>query len=210
MNQRDFLLPVPANPPDAGTAYYVEFGADWIPSILWALDNLRDETIWLSPPSDIIPQIDELIARFQNPLIVGTQIFPAQVTHFHFNSVVDHGNPIAFAVVANDEFGGKWRQNTAALDDEFHFVVPLKAGNCAVVVRANTTTTCGIMTFTTDEGNTCTIDLYSAALVHDNVLSATLTIVAEGNHQINVKMHTKNALATSYICQLTTIQFNHF
>lgn len=202
MNLPDFQIPVPANPPDAGTVIYVGFNQEWIPALLGVVEILRDENVWLTPPSDIVPQVDELIGRLQDTVIVSPQIFPSENWHFHSESAVLHGNALAWTADNAQMLGGFFSQSAAALDDEFQFNMALKAGIHKMTFFVRTGAGSGIITLTTDEGHSYTIDLYAAATANNVHKTVNVTIDADGNHTFNCKMHTKNASSAGYNCNL--------
>ena len=62
----------------------------------------------------------------------------------------------------------------------------------------------GIITIYVDGTSQGTIDLYAAALTYDQVKSLAINILSDGVHTLNLKVTGKNALATEFICLLTS------
>jgi len=198
VNLPNAQLDVPANPPDAGTIIAIQFSKDWIPALLTALDYLRQPEFFLSPPSDIDQQIDELNDRIQNFVIISPQLFDKENLYLPFFAGMQHGNAQGYFAVIGQYFGGIWSQNPPALDDEFNILVLLPTASSFVTVFGTKTASSGILTITTDEGHSYTQDFYSAANVLNVRFNFVFPVSAPGMHNINFKVHTKNASSSGY------------
>lgn len=198
MNLPDFQLPVPANPPDAGTVIAVQFGQDWIPALLTVLELMRSENFFLSAPSDIQEQIDELNDRLQNPVIISPQVYPAEIWHPHNLSGVVVGGALTAVINTGEMFNGHYAQATPARLDETGFWASLDSGNYHLQWFGLKQASNGIVTVTTDEGSTTTIDLYAATTQLNQFMQVTIAVTTPGNHWISLKMNTKNASSTGY------------
>jgi len=208
VNLPNFQLPVPANPPDAGTVIGVLFGQDWIPAILTVLEILRDENVWLSPPSDIIPQIDELMDRMANPVIIQPQLYPPELTVFQADFFYIHGSNPVWNADSTMYLGGFWTQNPAVIDDEWSINVLCGRSQLDLSIYTLKNNLSGIITITTDEGRSKTVDLYSAAAVKNSHQFVNFVIDTVGNHSINFKMHTKNASSAGYAFAISLITYH--
>ena len=207
MNQQDFLLPVPANPPDAGSMIAVQFGADWIPVILSALELLRFEELWLSPPADIIPQIDELINRMQNTMIISPQVYPKFQLHFHKFSRKLLGSAIALSNNAVWDFSSIWWQFPPALNDRFEFDMMLEAGTYEVTCHGQKGSQQGIVKLTNNDGYITLHDLYNPTTVNNAAVAANMTVVTTGNHLITGEVASRNVSSTNYYAPVTAFGF---
>jgi len=203
VNQVDFQLPVPTNPPDAGSIIGVIFGADWIPIILSALELLRFEELWLSPPTDIIPQIDELMERIANPVIIQPQAYPRQITHFHKFSLVSMGSAIVGQISSAYEFSTAWYQSAHAVGDRFEFWVNVDAGSYDFSFLGTKSVSAPILTILIDGAAITSIDLYAASPAFNSVVTVTLTFATAGNHKIEGLVSGKNTLANDYFVVCT-------
>ena len=208
MNLPDFQLPVPTNPPDAGSIIGVIFGADWIPIILSALELLRFEELWLSPPTDLIPQIDELMERIANPVIIQPQIYPERILHFHKFSEVVTGNGLILVNSTLFDFASAWMQSAAAQYDQFKFKVFLQAGSWVMSFYGSKSNVSPILTVLTDESETFTLDLYNASLLQNQKVSSILTVHSSGNHWIFVQAATRHTSSTGWNVVLTSVGFD--
>lgn len=207
MNLPDFQMPVPANPPDAGTLIAVQFGQDWIPALLTVLDVLREPEFWLSPPSDIQEQIDELNDRLQNLLIIQPQVFQNEVIHFHRLSKVIFGQPLTTVIDTATMFNFRSTQSPASINDHFRFDAILSARTYNVIVIARTQSAAGIITMTTGEGEVSTFDLYSAVTTSNVEKTSSLVVHNDGILTFDCVMGTKNISSTGYACPITAIMF---
>ncbi len=62
------VLIVPTNPPNEGDFIFVGFNIEWIPIVLYALQLVNNDYVWIDPPDDITEQVQELIFLIQNSL----------------------------------------------------------------------------------------------------------------------------------------------
>jgi len=200
VNLPDFQLPVPANPPDAGTIIAVQFGQDWIPALLTVLEVMRSENFFVSAPSDIQEQIDELNDRLQNTMIIQPQTYPVSGFHFHCNSQVIAGSAIGYFLLTSNEFNGNWAQTSAVIDNAWRFHMSLAAGTYTVTVRGQKFLGAGKMELSVDGGNSCLIDMYNATTLSDQIMTATLVIDTDGEHVFDAIIHGKNTSSTGYGC----------
>lgn len=198
MNLPDFQLPVPTNPPDAGSIIGVIFGADWIPVILSALELLRFEELWISPPADLIPQIDELMSRIQNPVIIQPQTYPKFWLHFHKFSLEILGSAVALSSASTLDFASAWFQPDHQQYDQFRFYAPLAAGNHTFSFHGTKSSLAPIISIFCDGNNLGTIDLYASPTQFNATASVTINIPTDGNHQFDIKALSRNALSTDY------------
>jgi len=198
VNREDFLLPVPSNPPDAGSIIAVQFGADWIPVLLSALELLRFEELWLSPPTDLIPQIDELMGRIANKMIISPQLYPNFITHFHKFSTKLSGNAITLFNSNVFDFATTWWQTPSAQFDTFSFPVFLGAGAYTLSYLGQKSVASPKLDISTDESEVLQLDLYNATTLQNQTVSGTIAIHADGNHLITVQVIAKNALSTGW------------
>ena len=198
MNLPNAQLDVPANPPDAGTIIAIQFSKDWIPALLTALDYLRQPEFFLSPPSDIDQQIDELNDRIQNFVIISPQLFDFGNVYLPFFADMQHGSAQSYIALIGQYFGGIWLQSPAALDDEFSIAVLLPKASSFVTFFGIKTSSSGILTITTDEGHSYTQDFYSTTNVLNVRINFVFPVSVPGIHSISFKMHTKNASSSGY------------
>lgn len=203
MNLPDFQLPVPANPPDAGTMIAVQFGQDWIPALLTVLEVMRGENFFVSAPSDIQEQIDELNDRLQNTLIITPQLFPIRDIHFHINSLITTGGGMVWTIDAAQAFNGYAVQSPALQFDKTHFYMFLEARTYQFQRFGVIGTGQGIMTVKIGSNSPFTMDCYNATQVKNSRLQQNFTLTQSGVVDVTIEMATKNGASAGYSNSVT-------
>lgn len=204
MNVPEFQLPVPANPPDAGTAYYCEFGQDWLPIVLTGIEALRNEALWLSPPTDLIPQIDELMARIATAVIVAPQIFPIQFKMF-FDEFIGGGSTSLITNLNTSQIYNFFCEAAAAANgDTYVYEFSCKAGNYTLKTLGITQNSCGKLDYYVDGSLVASgQDWYTATTTFNVVKSLSITIPTDGNHELVIIVNGKNASSVGFRARLT-------
>lgn len=198
MNFPDEQFPFPAQPPDEDNLIHVEFNETWIPVLIGVVERLKETELFVSPPSDYIAQIDELIARLGIDVPPLVQVYPRLYEHLHIASDTMAGNAIAWQAIANQIFGGCWHQSPAVQFEAFRLIPLLKNGAHNVNILCAKGATSGILTLTRDGNAIGTIDLYSATTLINQVLVSASFNVIPGEHEILFSVDTKNAASGGY------------
>jgi hypothetical protein len=198
MNLPDFQLPVPANPPDAGTLIAVQFGQDWIPAILTVLEILRDKNYWHSPPSDIIPQVDELMDRIANFMIISPQLNVRRYFVLPIPTTTISGTGMVWSSNVNQATGGFFTMLTAAQNNAWKIKLSFLKGVVTFDILAAKGVNFGILSVSMPNGDTNTFDCYNATPLYNQALAASYTIAADGDYEVTFKVLAKNATSTGY------------
>jgi hypothetical protein len=191
----DFLYPVPADAPADGEQVTVQYGKAWQPLIIDKIDDLQNAALFDSPPADIEQQVQELIDQLMTPAIVSTSK-RAEINHG--NSIVLHGNPVDFIVNTAQQNNGNFRQETAAINDEWTNGFEAHAGSYILRFVCVRGTTSGILDFEVDSISGFSIDFYNATAQNRFVSDNGVYIPTDGYHVIHAKVNGKNASSTSY------------
>ena len=122
-------------------------------------------------------------AYFYDSVIAGTWVDDANTSHFG-----DH----------------VLRNNVAAQNDEIRWKAYLAKGTYVIKAMFRKDTSMGIMTFQIDNVDVGTIDGYAASAQENQTGSITaISVTDSGLKNIDIKMATKNASASTYGCFLT-------
>jgi hypothetical protein len=200
-----FPLPVPSSPPDEGDFFYPAFGVQWLPAIIGKLQELKDPTLWLEPPDDLIPQIDELIARMCQVTDIAGSV-PSGVALFPHMATLINGNPVTVTVVTTQEFNLVGAQTAAAVNDRLGWAFPCQAGDFTVRVNGRTFNSAGKVDWYFDGELVATgQDWYSASTVNNVTKTFTITIPEDGIHTLESLVASKHASSSGYSFQLSSI-----
>lgn len=190
-----FLYPVPADAPADGEQVTVQYGKAWQPLIIDKIDDLQHAALFDSPPVDIEQQVQELIDQLMTPVIVSTSK-RAEINHG--NSIVLHGNPVDFIVNTAQQNNGQFRQEAAAINDEWTNGFEAKAGDYFIRFVCVRGTSSGILDFTVDGAGGGSIDFYNSTAQNRFVSDVGITLDADGYHILHGKVNGKNGSSTSY------------
>lgn len=195
----DFLYPVPSSPPDENRDWIVAFNPLWLPILIDAVDNLLNDDLFVGMPPDASEQVDQLILMLTTPydceVIVSTA---KRSVMLHQDSIVLNGNSIDFILNTAQMFNGHWRQETAALNDEWTNGFDAAAGNYTlrfVVVRGASS---GVMDVYVDGDYIAQIDFYNAGGQNHIVVDLSITLAADGYHVLRGKVVGKSGSSTGY------------
>lgn len=134
-------------------------------------------------------------------------VYPQTAVHFHRDSTVVLGNPIAFTQVTAEMFNGIWLQSAAAQNDETNFYVFLAAGTYTMRFNWRKQTQAGKLTIKIDTVAVLSdFDMYGTAT--DNLIEeVSFTIATDGMHTVETHMYSKNASSSGYVCSLGMFYF---
>ncbi len=109
------------------------------------------------------------------------------------------GNALAWVSDVSQQYGGYFRQNPAAINNELEVLVALTAGQYRFFPRCIKNSSSGIVTYKLDGVNDTTNDRYSAALTYNDYPSgATIDVTDTGLHTLGMKVASKNASSSNY------------
>lgn len=209
MNKRDFLLPVPNLPPDEGDLHRVQFGKQWLPIVLTAMESFLTDVIWDTPPDDIVAQVEELMSELAIDVPPLTQVYERNFFFHPSEFLIAVGNPQTLAVDTSQVTNFLAYQDTAGATDYMSVHFNAQAGTYDLVVLAKKQNNAGKIRVQLDGVTTILdADLYSASVVRNVALTASFSISDEGEHSLVVKVNGKNASSSSYYLPISYISMH--
>jgi hypothetical protein len=162
--------------------------------------------------SDLIPiqQENGITGRItRGNLLAGASVeqeYPQEFTHFHDQSIVVAGNPIAITVSSSYAYGMAAFQNTPAINNSFKFKKLLKAGTYTLKFLASLGNVYGILSLSINGVPKFTdLSLYSSGNSLNNILTKTITIASDGYQEFVFTVAAKNASSSNYFATITKI-----
>ena len=126
--------------------------------------------------------------------------FLTGLTWFHSSNRVVTGNPIALVYDANaSPLGFLARQYTAAINDEFEIIIPLKAGTYELYCRGSKHPSRGILSVYVDGGFVVNWDMYDPTTNYFMAdFTASINVPSDKEVKITGKAASKNPNSTGY------------
>lgn len=205
MNFPDDQFPFPAQPPDEDNLIHVEFNETWIPVLIGVAERLKETELFVSPPSDYVAQIDELIARLGIDVPPLVQVYPVSYSTLWRAVKVMNGNPLAFTLNTAFSFNGTWFQSAAAQHDAIEFDIPLAAGNYTLHCQGTRDNTSGIANWFCTGVAIGNIDWYVGVGVTEIIQTLNFTIPYDGLWDFHAAMNLKNAASAGYRHRLNLV-----
>jgi hypothetical protein len=192
----DFLLTPPAHDPLAGNQITVQYNFEWYKFIAYAVRQIIPSQVWGSPPADIGDQIDTLVYLLGAAL---PQKYADSILLLPPLRRITAGNGQIWVANSADWFAGHWHQNTPAIDDTFEWVFLARDGTHTFLRHGTTANNCGKVDWTIDGVSVlANDDWYSSAAAANVEHTANVTVVGDGQHTLQGKVHTKNASSSNY------------
>lgn len=199
------FYPVPLPPPDEGAQHICRIADAWIPVLIGQMQALRDKSKWVSPPDDIVAQIDHFIYQIETEYVM-PQTFGREYFHFHKTSIANNGNAIAEILNSSQAFGIFWRQDAAQILDHFYFTCTLEVGDYIMdICHAKSSGSGKLDVYSPDGFLNTTFDFYNAATQLNQHSIISFSVTDEGEQQFNFIVPGKNASSSGYVINITYI-----
>lgn len=195
----DFLYPVPDTPPDEERDWIVAFNPKWLPLLIDAVDNLQHDYLFEGMPSDASEQVDQLILMLCTPYECEQPVPSSKRSYLlHRDSIVIAGNAIAFQQNSAQAYNGHWRQEAAAINDEWTNGFTAPAGDYILRFVGVRGTSSGLLDIDIDSANDTQIEWYNATAQNNYVIDVNFTVDFDGYHVLHAKVNGKNPSSTAY------------
>jgi len=148
--------------------------------------------------------IDELVASSLLALETPVTITPLwqfrQQRIFADNFAVLNGNAQQWVSDVNQSFGGYFRQNAPAINDEMETTIALPAGVYSYVLKGIKNNLYGTAKVRFNGVLVGTNDMYNSTLLYNQLVApaTTFNLADSGVYQIKIKIDSKNASSTNY------------
>lgn len=91
-------------------------------------------------------------------------------------------------------------------NDEIYFPVFLAKGTYTLTMVSNKSTNLGIFTFSLDDAEIGTIDMYNGSPITNQISTiANITVTESKLYNLKLKLATKNASSTGYLCYVNAL-----